>query len=55
MDTLKPLQAEPATELDGLLPSILEEAFRGNYDECSSRLFTSAFPLPFDRAFEGEL
>jgi len=30
VDTLKKLQAETAAELDALLPSILERAFKGN-------------------------
>jgi type I restriction enzyme S subunit len=29
LDALKRLQAETAAELDGLLPSILDKAFRG--------------------------
>jgi type I restriction enzyme S subunit len=29
MDTLKQLQAETSTELDALLPSILDKAFKG--------------------------
>ena len=29
MDAVKRLQAEPATELDALLPSILDKAFKG--------------------------
>ena len=29
IDTLRPLQAETAAELDALMPSILDKAFRG--------------------------
>ena len=65
VDALRRLQAETAAELNGLLPSILGKAFRVNYDECSSRLFISAFslytssfharlPAILDHAFKGE-
>jgi len=31
VDTLKKLQAEISTELDALLPSILDKAFKGEF------------------------